>query len=87
MAVDDFLNFYDLFVNEFVGDATIFLAIVLFIVTFALIKSRAPTQVFLMVLFVVVSILSIEFTILRWILALFVGLMAGWLIYARLRRE
>ena len=87
MAVDNFLNFYDIIVNELIGDSTIFIVLTLFIVTYLLVKARAPNQVFILVLFAIVGMLAIEFTDLRWFIALFVGIMAGWLIYARLRRE
>ena len=84
---NNFLDFYNIVVNELVGDPTIFIVITLFLVTLALIKSRAPSQVYILVLFAVTGMLAIEFVNLRWLIALFVGLMAGWLIYARLRRE
>jgi len=84
---NNFLDFYNIIVNELVGSTTLFLFLTLFIVTLVLVKSRAPTQVYLLVLFAVTGILAIEFELLRWLLALFVGLMAGWLIYPKLRRE
>lgn len=87
MDAFNFMDFYTIFVNELIGDVTLLIIIALFLVSLVLIKNKAPTQVFIMTIFVVTMILSIEFLTLRWVIALFIGMTAGWLIYARLRRE
>lgn len=87
MAVDNFLDFYDLIVNELVGDAILFVVLVLIGVSILLVRSRAPTQVFLLVMFVVAGMLSVQFPVIRWFLVLFGMGFAGWIIFARLRRE
>lgn len=81
------LDFESIFVNELVGDSTLFIILLLLGITFLLAISRAPSQIYLIVVFSVMGMLAVLYPVLRWILALFVGLIGGWLIYGRLRRE
>lgn len=83
----NFLDFYDIFVNQLVGDPTLFCFIVLAIVGIILVKARAPSQVFITVMFAVSGMLSIYFPVFRWILAWMLGIIGGWLIYSKLRKE
>jgi len=86
MDPSNFLDLYDIVVNELVGDSSIFIALTVIITTFVLIKSKAPTQVYLVTLLIVLAMLSVEWFQLRWILAIFGLGFAGWM-FARLRRE
>lgn len=78
--ISNFLDFYDIVVNQLVGSPVLFIILTLIVVTFVLVKSRAPSEVYLMVLFVIVGILAIQFPILRWFVAIGLGYV-GWMTY------
>lgn len=80
------LDFYDAIVNKLIGDATLFIAFVFTLIGFIMVRSRTPNIVFLFFGVAVLGLLSIQFPVLRWGLAVLVGGFVGW-IFIRLRRE
>lgn len=82
----DVLNFYDIFVNQLIGDPVLFIILVYVWAAIILVHAKANTQVFLFVMTVITGLLSIEFPVLRWGLALFGMGFVGWTMM-RIRRE
>lgn len=82
----EILDFYDILVNELVGDPTLFIFLALALVTIILVKARAPTQIFLMTIIAVGAMLSIWFPVLRWFLVIFGLGTAAWK-FRRIGRE
>lgn len=88
MAVNyNFLDFYNVFVNEIVGNPTLFMILALLLSAVVLIKMRAPNQVFITTMVAVAGILAIFFrTPLLVITVLFAFGFFGYMM-ARIRRE
>lgn len=88
MAVTyNFLDFYNLFVNEIVGNPNLFVIIALLLSAIVLIRMRAPVQVFIPTMVAVAGILAIRFrTPLLLIVVLFSFGFFGYMM-ARIRRE
>lgn len=82
-----FLDFYDIFVNQLVGNVSLAMIIILFIVTLTLIRSRAPSQVFLLMMFVIGGILSYYMEMFLVFILIFGLGFAGWMLISKLRRE
>lgn len=82
----DILDFYDIIVNQLVGDPTLFIFLTFLVIGFILIRSRAPNVVLSFFIMIVTGILAIEFPVLRWGLAIFGLGFVGW-IFMRIRRE
>ena len=82
----DTLNFYDLFVNQLIGDPVLFIIIVFGITLIVLVRTNAPSNLMNFILLVIAGILAIEFPILRWGIAIFGLGFVGW-VMIRIRRE
>lgn len=82
----DILDFYDIIVNQLVGDPTLFIFLTFLVIGFILIRSRAPNVVLSFFIMIVTGILAIKFPVLRWGLAIFGLGFVGW-IFMRIRRE
>lgn len=80
------LDFYDIIVNQIVGDPGLFIILTFLIVGLILVLSRAPNIVFMFFMTALTGVLAIEFPILRWILAILGGGFIGWT-FMRIRRE
>lgn len=80
------LDFYDLIVNQIIGDPTLFILLTLFVIGIILVMNRAPNTVISYFTIAVAGILAIQFPILRWGVAIFGLGFVGW-IFMRLRRE
>lgn len=87
MVISNYLNFYDIFVNQLVGDASLFIFLVLGIVALILVKARAPNQIFTLTIFAVMGMLAVWFdTELRWPLVIFGAIFISFM-FITLRRE
>ena len=80
------LDFYDIVVNQLVGDPNLFVILAYMLITFILIKSKAPFSVMSYLLIAVTGVLAIQFPVLRWGLVLF-GLGFVGIQIMRIRRE
>lgn len=86
MDSTNFLNFYDIIVNQLVGDVGIFIILCYVLISLILIRSKAPANLFAYIMVIVTGILAIQFPILRWGLVLFGLGFVGWT-FMRIRRE
>lgn len=84
--MSNILDFYDIIVNQIVGDPTLFIFLTLLVIGFILVRSRAPNIVISYFIIAVAGILAIQFPVLRWGVAIFGLGFVGW-IFMRLRRE
>jgi chromate transport protein ChrA len=83
-----FLDLYDIIVNQLIGDTILAIVLILAVVGIILVRNRAPNQIITIILFTVSLILATQF---GWnnplILALLIGSAAiGWRMI-RIRRE
>lgn len=86
MAYNNYLDFYNIFVNELVGSPTLFIFLVYLITSILLVKARATLPIYMVVLFSLSLILGLYFEA-----PLVLGAMAGFgivgMLMMKLRRE
>jgi len=82
----NYLDWYDLLVNNITGDWIIFMLIALLIVAYITSKYSLPNQVFVLLLFIFGLLMAKFFGILLPIVLLLVGFFVGWAILKLITR-
>lgn len=84
---NDYLDFFNIFVNELAGSEALFIILALVGVAFLLVRAKTPMSVFLYTMIGVVGMLAIWFEVLRWFVVILGLGFVGSTLYSRLRRE